>query len=147
MTNIDVVTQIIDGTFPDYRQIIPRELTTKTIVDTAELLQACKRADIFAREANHTVRLSVQPQEGMAGVVKISAESSETGSNEGVISASIEGDGVEIAFNVRYLIEVLNVIQQDKVMIGTSRSDKPGVLRPVGDETFTHVIMPMHIGR
>jgi DNA polymerase III subunit beta len=147
MTNIDVVTQVIDGTFPDYRQIIPRELTTRTIVDTAEFLQACKRADIFAREANHTVRLSIQPQEGMAGVMKVSAESSETGNNEGVISASIEGDGVEIAFNVRYMIEVLNVIQQDKVMIGTSRSDKPGVIRPVGDETFTHVIMPMHIGR
>jgi DNA polymerase-3 subunit beta len=110
-------------------------------------LQACKRADIFAREANHTVRLNVQPQEGAAGIVRVSAESSETGSNEGIVSATIEGDGVEIAFNVRYMIEVLNVIQQDRVMIGTSRPDKPGVLRPVGDESFTHVIMPMHIGR
>jgi DNA polymerase-3 subunit beta len=147
MTNVDVVTQVIDGSFPDYRQIIPREVPTRTIVDTADLLQACKRADIFARESNHTVRLTVQPQEGMAGIVKVSAESSETGSNEGVIDASIEGEGVEIAFNVRYLIDVLNVIQQDKVVIGTSRSDKPGVLHPVGDDTFTHVIMPMHIGR
>ena len=147
MTNIDVVTQVIDGAFPDYRQIIPRDITTKVIVDTADLLQACKRADVFAREANHTARLSIQPQEGMAGVVKVSAESSETGSNEGVIAATIEGEGLEIAFNVRYLIEVLNVIQQDKIEIGTSRSDKPGVLKPIGDSTFTHVIMPMHIGR
>jgi len=147
MTNVDVVTQVIDGSFPDYRQIIPRDLPTRTIVDTADFLQACKRADIFAREANHTVRVSIQPQEGMAGVMKINAESSETGSNEGVIDASIEGEGVEIAFNVRYLIEVLNVIQQDRIMIGTSRADKPGVIRPVGDDTFTYVIMPMHIGR
>jgi DNA polymerase-3 subunit beta len=147
MTNVDVVTQVIDGSFPDYRQIIPRDVPTRTIVDTADFLQACKRADIFAREANHTVRLNIQPQEGMAGVMKISAESSETGSNEGVIDASIEGEGVEIAFNVRYLIEVLNVIQQDRVVIGTSRADKPGVIRPVGDDTFTYVIMPMHIGR
>lgn len=149
MTNVDIFTTVIDGAFPDYRQIIPQpnSITTRTIVDTADLLQACKRADIFAREANHTVRLNVQPQEGAAGIVRVSAESSETGSNEGIVSATIEGDGVEIAFNVRYMIEVLNVIQQDRVMIGTSRPDKPGVLRPVGDESFTHVIMPMHIGR
>jgi len=147
MTNIDVSTQVIDGTFPDYKQIIPKDVTTRTIVDTAELLQACKRADIFAREANHTVRLNIQPQEGMSGVMKISAESSETGNNEGVISATIEGEGLEIAFNVRYMIEVLNVIQQDKIVLGTSRPDKPGVIRPVGDDSFTHVIMPMHIGR
>lgn len=147
MTNADVVTQVIDGAFPDYRQIIPRDLTTRTIVDTAELLQACKRADIFAREANHTVRLSIQPQEGMAGVMKVSAESTETGSNEGVLAASIEGEGLEIAFNVRYLIDVLNVVQQDRIVIGTSRSDKPGMVKPIGDETFTHVIMPMHISR
>jgi DNA polymerase-3 subunit beta len=149
MTNVDIFTTVIDGAFPDYRQIIPSSssVTTRTIVDTADLLQACKRADIFAREANHTVRLNIQPQEGTAGVMRVSAESSETGSNEGILPATIEGEGVEIAFNVRYLIEVLNVIQQDRVMLGTSRSDKPGVLRPIGDETFTHVIMPMHIGR
>jgi DNA polymerase-3 subunit beta len=147
MSNVDVVTQLIDGTFPDYRQIIPRDFTTRTIVDTADLLQACKRADIFAREANHTVRLNIQPQDGMAGSLKVSAESSETGNNEGILPATIEGEGVEMAFNVRYLIDVLNVIQQDRVMIGTSRPDKPGLIRPIGDESFTHVIMPMHIGR
>ncbi|HEC22351.1 MAG TPA: DNA polymerase III subunit beta [Chloroflexi bacterium] len=147
MSNVDVVTQVIDGTFPDYHRIIPQDLTTRTIVDTADFLRACKRADIFAREANHTVRLKIEPQEGMAGVMRVYAQSAETGENEGVLTASIEGEGMEIAFNVRYLIEVLSVIRQDRVVIGTSSPDKPGVLRPVGDDTFTHVIMPMHIGR
>ena len=147
MSNVDVSSQLIDGTFPDYRQIIPREVGTRTVVYTADLLRACKRADIFAREANHTVRMSIEPQDGMAGVLRVRAQSSETGENEVVLDASIEGEGMEIAFNVRYLIDVLSVIPQDQVEIKTIRSDKPGVIQPVGVESFTHVIMPMHIGR
>lgn len=147
MNNVEVVTQLIDGAFPDYRQIIPKETPTKTVIDTMSLLQACKRADIFAREANHTVRVTIEPQDGMAGVMRVSATSSETGDNEVVLDASIEGDSMEIAFNVRYLIDVLNVIHYDRVVLGTSTSDKPGVLRPVSEERFTHVVMPMHIGR
>jgi DNA polymerase-3 subunit beta len=147
MPNALVATQLIDGAFPDYRQIIPRDTPTRTVVDTLSLLQACRRADIFAREANHTVRFSVEPQEGMAGVLRVSAQASETGENEVILDASIEGDGLGIAFNVRYLIEVLNVIHHDRVMIGNSSAEKPGVLKAVGDDSFTHVIMPMHIGR
>ncbi len=145
MTNVDVASQLIEGTFPDYNQIIPREIPTRTIVDKHELLRACKRAEIFAREANYTVRVSIEPQDGAAGVLRISAQASETGENEGVVTATIEGEGMEIAFNVRYMLDVLNQIHQDTILIGTSRSDKPGVIRPVGDESFTHVIMPMHI--
>jgi DNA polymerase-3 subunit beta len=147
MESVNVASQLIDGTFPDYRQIIPRDISTRTIVYTADLLRACKRADIFAREANHTVRFVAEPQDGMGGIVRIRAQASETGENEVVLDASIEGDGLEIAFNVRYLIDVLSVIPQDQVVIKTIRPDKPGVIQPVGDESFTHVIMPMHIGR
>ncbi len=147
MPNAQVVTTLIDGAFPDYRQIIPRDNPTRTVVDTLSLLQACRRADIFAREANHTVRLSIEPQDGMAGVLRVSAQASETGENEVILDASIEGEALEIAFNVRYLIEVLNVVHHDRVMIGTSSAEKPGVIKAVGDDSFTHVIMPMHIGR
>ena len=147
MTDVDVVTQLIEGTFPDWRQIIPRDLQTRTVVSTADLLRAVQRADIFAREANHTVRFSIEPKDGMVGVLRVRATASETGENEGVVDASIEGEGMEVAFNARYLIEVLNEIKTDRVELSTSRPDKPGVLRPVNDNTFTHVIMPMHIGR
>lgn len=148
LSDIDMNTQLIgEGVFPDYRQIIPTDLTTRTILDTADFLRACKRADIFAREANHTVKMSIEPQEGAIGVVRVSATSAETGENEVILDAAIEGDGLEIAFNVRYLIDVLSVIQQDRVMLGTTRSDKPGMLQPIGDDTFTYVVMPMHIGR
>jgi DNA polymerase-3 subunit beta len=147
MENIDLRSQLIDGAFPDFRQIIPRDFATRTVVYTTDLLRACKRADIFAREASHTVRLSIEPQDGMAGLLKVRAQSSETGENEVVLDASIEGEGVEVAFNVRYLIDVLSVIRQDQVVLKTIRSDKPGLIQPLGDDNFTHVVMPMHIGR
>lgn len=145
--NAQLVSQLIDGTFPDYRQIIPRDVQTHTVLYTADLLRAARRADIFAREANHTVRCSIEPQDGMAGIVRISAQASETGENEVILDASIEGDGIEIAFNVRYLIDVLSVIPTDQVVLKTIRPDRPGVFQPVNDENFTHVVMPMHLSR
>lgn len=148
LTDIDLSAQLIgDGVFPDYRQIIPTGLTTRTVLDTADFLRACKRADIFAREANHTIRVTVEPKDGTIGVVRVKATSAETGENEVVMDVTIEGQGLEIAFNVRYLIDVLGVISQDRIMLGTTRSDKPGMIQPVGDSSFTYVIMPMHIGR
>ena len=147
MSNVDISSQLIDGVFPDYRQIIPTETGTRTVLDTADFLRACKRADIFARESNHTVRMSMEPQDGTIGVVRVSATSSETGENEVVLDATIDGPAMEIAFNVRYLIEMLSAIPQERVMLGTTRTDKPGVLKPVGDTSLTYVIMPMHIGR
>ncbi len=147
MKDVELVSQLIDGVFPDYRQIIPRDAVTRTVLYTADFLRACKRADIFAREANNTVRLSIEPREGMVGIMRVRAQASEKGENEVILDASIEGEPIEIAFNVRYLIEVLSVIRNDQVVLKTSRPDKPGVIQPLGDEHFTHVVMPMHISR
>jgi len=80
------------------------------------------------------------------GSVEISAQSEETGSNETVVAATIEGVGLLIAFNVKYLREALEVIKSPNVILETSAANAPGVLRPVGDDAFLHVIMPMHLG-
>jgi DNA polymerase-3 subunit beta len=148
LTDIVLVSQLIDGNFPDYRQIIPRDHTTHTVVDTATFLKACKTALIFARDAAHIARLHVKPGSELApGHVIISATSAETGDDVSEMDASIEGDEVEVAFNVRYLIDVLSVIGTPQVALDTNTPSSPGVLRPVGELDFTHVIMPMHLGR
>jgi len=147
LNNVEVFTQTIDGTFPDYNQIIPQSISTETVLDTSDMLRACRRADIFAREASHMVRLSIEPQDGMAGLVRVNAKSNETGDNEGILDAAITGESVEVAFNVRYLIDILGVIHSERFLLGTSQSDKPGLIRAEGDESFTHVVMPMQINR
>ncbi len=146
--DVEVVSQLIEGTFPDYRGIIPANHVTRTILPTSAFLKACRAADIFAREAAHSARLRVTPGTDLEpGTVEVSATSAETGSNETTVDATIEGDPVEIAFNVRFLVDVLSVIDTPNVALETTGPSAPGVLRPVGQDNFLHVIMPMHLGR
>jgi len=144
----ELVSQLIDGTFPDYQQIIPRSHKSRTLVSTASLLKACKQAEIFAREGSNVARFNIKTAAGelQPSEVEISATSEETGSNETIVEATVDGVGLLIAFNVKFLREVLEVVKSPNVAIETSASNAPGVIRPVGDDKFTHVIMPMHLG-
>jgi len=146
--DVEVVSQLIDGTFPDYQQIIPRKYTSRTLVSTASLVKACKQAEIFAREGSNVARLNIKSANGelQPSEVEISATSEETGKNETIVEATVDGSGVLIAFNVKFLREALEVIKTPNVALETSAANAPGVVRPVGDEQFLHVIMPMHLG-
>jgi DNA polymerase-3 subunit beta len=146
--DVEVVSQLIDGTFPDYQQIIPRSYKSRTLVSTATLLKACKQAEIFAREGSNVARLDIKESKGemQPSEVEISATSEETGKNETIVEATVDGGSVLIAFNVKFLREALEVIKTPNVALETSASNAPGVVRPVGDDNFLHVIMPMHLG-
>lgn len=144
----ELVSQLIDGTFPDYEQIIPRSHKSRMLVSTTALLKACKQAEIFARDGTNVARLEIKAAENdmEPSEVEISAQSEETGSNETIVEATVDGIGLLIAFNVKFLREVLEIIKTPNVAIETSAPNAPGVIRPVGDDDFTHVIMPMHLG-
>lgn len=143
----ELVSQLIDGTFPDYQQIIPRSYKSRTLLSTQALLKACKQAEIFAREGSNVARLNIRASGEMEpSEVEISAQSEETGSNETIVAATVEGVGLLIAFNVKFLREVLEVIKTPNVALETSAPNAPGAIRPVGEEDFLHVIMPMHLG-
>ncbi|MGB5932992.1 MAG: DNA polymerase III subunit beta, partial [Anaerolineae bacterium] len=144
---IEVISQLIEGNFPDYQQIIPTSYNTRTVVDTKEFLRAAKIALLFARDAANIVRVQMTPGEGEPGSLTLAATAAEVGDNVGQIDATIEGPAMEIAFNGRYLIDILNVIDSAQVALETSTPSSPGVFRPLGDEDFVHVIMPMHISR
>jgi DNA polymerase-3 subunit beta len=144
--DVELVSQLIEGAFPDYQQIIPRNYKSRTLVSTASLLKACKQAEIFAREGSNVARLDIKSANGGSGEVEISATSEETGKNETIVEATVDGSGVLIAFNVKFLREVLEVIKSPNVALETAAANSPGVIRPVGDEDFLHVIMPMHLG-
>jgi DNA polymerase III subunit beta len=147
LKEVEVVSQLIDGTFPDYQQIIPRSYKSRTILSTPAMLKACKQAEIFAREGSNVARLDIKSAGDLEpGAVEISAQSEETGSNETIVAATIEGIGLLIAFNVKYMREVLEVVKSPNVALETSAANAPGVIRPVGDDNFLHVIMPMHLG-
>jgi DNA polymerase III subunit beta len=146
LDSAELVSQLIDGNFPDYKVIIPRSFKTHMIVSTATFLKACRQAEIIARNGNNVVRLNVQPNPDRPGQVEVSAQSEETGSNETVIDANIDGPGLVVVFNVRFLREALEVIKTPNLVIETNDHKSPARVQPVGDETFQHVIMPMHLG-
>ena len=146
--DVEIVSQLIEGTFPDYHQIIPRNYKSRTLVSTAALLKACKQAEIFAREGSNVARLDIKQANGemQPSEVEISATSEETGKNETIVEATVDGGGVLIAFNVKFLREALEVIKTPNVALETTAPNAPGVVKPVGDDNFLHVIMPMHLG-
>jgi DNA polymerase-3 subunit beta len=139
--NCQVVSQLIEGVYPDYQQIMPRKHTTRLTADSAALLKACKQAEIFARENGKAARLRIQP-----GQVEIHGCSEETGSTGSIVEAVVEGPELQIAFNVAYLREALSAIRDPSVTLEATTSTSPGLLRAVGEEGYLHVIMPLHLG-
>ncbi len=151
LRDAELVSQLIEGNFPDYEQIIPSKWNTRAILSTQMFLKACKQAEIFAREGSLIARIEINPGGDLkTGTVEISGQSEETGFNQNVVDASIEGGPLLIAFNVRYLREVLDVIHTPNVVLETLTPTSPGVIRPVSapetQDEFVHVIMPMHLG-
>jgi len=151
LKDVELTSQLLEGAFPDYEQIIPRRCDTRAVLGTATFLKSCKQAEIFAREGSHIAKLNINPGSDMQpGTVEISGQSEETGYNQNIVDASVEGPALVIAFNVRFLREVLDVIRTPNVAVETTSDTSPGVIRPVGaadnQGEFLHVIMPMHLG-
>lgn len=148
LSNTELVTQLIDGNFPDYEKIMPTSHTTRAVLNTKALLNAVRIASYFARDAANVVRLSIQPgAELQPGTVVVSAQASEVGGNQSELEASIEGEALEVAFNAKYLLDMLGVMGADQVALELNTPSSPGLFRPVADTPFSHVIMPMNVPR
>jgi len=144
LRNIEMVSQLIQGTFPNYAQLIPQSYGTRAVVTLSEFLRATRSASIFARDGSGIVRLQIMPKDGK-GKLAISARAEEIGDNVGEIDAHVEGAEAKIAFNSKYLVDVLEVLSEKEVALETTTSSSPGVLRPMGKENYIHVVMPMFV--
>jgi DNA polymerase-3 subunit beta len=146
---VELVSQLLQGTFPNYDQLIPQSYTTRAILDLQETLRAARTAAIFARDGSNIVRMHVQPNDGdgdSGGRLVISARSEEVGDNEDVVDvAELEGEEGKIAFNSRYLLDVLGVLERGRVAIETTTSSSPGVFKPTDSDDYVHVVMPMFV--
>jgi len=133
-----LLAPLIDEKYPDVQQIIPRSFKTRVVVATSDFLNACKQAEIFAREGTLGAKISVSQ-----GQMVVSGQADETGSSTYSMSASVEGPEIVFVINVRYLRDVLDVINTPNVALEITTDRAPVLLRAVGDEQFWHVIMPM----
>ncbi len=146
LKNTELVSQMVQGTFPQYNQLIPQSYTTRVTVDVNEFLMATRTASIFARDGSGIVRLIMTPGGEMSpGKMTVSARSEEIGDDVGEIDATVEGEEAKIAFNGKYLIDVLSTLKEPQVALEITNPSSPGIIRPVGTDNYIHVVMPMFV--
>jgi DNA polymerase-3 subunit beta len=151
LDNVEIVSQLIQGTFPNYDQLIPDSHEssgqgTRIIIKLEEFLSATRTASIFARDGSGIIRIqTTRESDGTVGSLTISSRAEEVGDNEGKIDATLEGEDSKIAFNSVYLAEVLDMLGKGDVALEITTPSSPGVLRPLNKEGYVHVVMPMFV--
>lgn len=185
LNNIEIVANLLQGTFPNYAQLVPQQFENRTVVHLEEFIRATRAASIFARDGSGIVRLMINAASDTAsdtaddtasdvaddaasdaaddatddaasdgasdganvegGKMLVLSRAEEVGENQGEIDAKIEGGEAKIAFSSRYLTEVLNVLETNQVALETTSPSSPGVIRPVGNDKYVHVVMPIFV--
>ena len=140
LEGVDLVSRLIDGQFPNYQQVLPQSHNTRAVLDREELLRAVRPAALIAHESANIVKLQIGGN-GDPGVT-VSANA-EVGDHVGAVEAAVEGDGTTIAFNARYLADVLTNVDADQFALELNGPLSPGVFKPVGDDQYVHVVMPV----
>src|SRR5579875_851362 len=148
--NVDLLSRLIEGTFPNFRQIIPKDYTTRVTVETKEFAAAVKSVTPFARDSSNITRIKISGGESDgigAGTLTVEATAEDIGSNVSTINAAVDGPDQQIIFNVKYLSDVLGVLDTPELALEVTSASRPGVIRPVGAADYTYVIMPMSSNR
>ncbi len=144
--NLEVTSRLVEGNYVDIQRVIPADWATRTVVPTAELAKAVRMASIFAKDSANIVRVQVEPGADLTpGVITVSANAAEVGDNISQLDCSVDGEAGQIALNARFLVDVLGVIRTSQVAIETKSYQSPAVLKPVGEDEYLHVIMPMYL--
>ena len=143
--DVRLSSQLIQGAFPNYSQLIPQQHKTRTTINVEDFLRATRAAAIFARDSSGIVRLQMTPGDGGPAKLQVSARAEEVGDDVGEIDAKVEGDEAKVAFNSKYLIDVLSVLGKGEVTLDTTSPSSPGLLKAVGKGSFMHVVMPMFV--
>lgn len=138
--DLQFLTKVIEGTFPNYEQVIPRSSARRFVVLKAGFEKALKRVSIISRERSNAVRLDMAE-----GILKVSAFNPELGSAEEELAVEYSGDAFTIGFNARYILDALQAVESDYIVMEFNDPLGPSLLRGDGDEEYLVVIMPMRI--
>lgn len=138
--NIYVVSRVVDGTFPDYKQIIPKEFKTQAVVLKQDLINTLKVSNIFS-DSFSQANIKINPKE--KGFT-IKTKNPNVGENINSIDSAIEGEEIEINFNYRYILDCLSFVDTDSVSLSFNGLTKPVVIKGTGDKSFTYLVMPMN---
>lgn len=135
-----IATRLIEGEYPQFSKIIPAGFTTRAVIDRGELTAAVKFSSVYARESANIIKFKV-----MQNQIILTANSPQIGENKTSVSARVEGEGGEIAFNSRFLTDLLSVFPDDQIVLEMSGPLAPGVFKSPTDTSYLHIIMPVRV--
>lgn len=135
-----VISRLIEGNFPDYQQIIPKEHSSSYEILVSELSKAVKMASFFARESANNIKLNFSPDN-----LNVSAVSPQLGDNISQIPVIADGENLDIAFNAKFILDILNVIDEEKVIIEANGRLQPAIIKPKKNKGFLYVAMPLRV--
>lgn len=137
-----LTSRSLDGTYPNYRQLIPDSFARRIVLDRRALISALERVAVLADQHNNVVKLSAEPAQGQ---VLVQADAQDVGSGSEALAAEISGEGIQVAFNVRYLLDGLKAMAADQVALSCNAPTTPAVLTPIDESRFTYLVMPVQI--
>ena len=144
--NLEVTSRLVEGNYVDVNRVIPADWATRTVVATSDLLKSIRVASMFAKDSANIVRVQVEPGADLTpGVITVSATAAEVGDNTSQLDCSVDGEAGQIALNGKFLMDVLNVVKTAQVALETKTYQSPAVIKPVGEDGYLHVVMPMYL--
>ncbi|MDP9309991.1 MAG: DNA polymerase III subunit beta [Chloroflexota bacterium] len=144
--NVDLVSRLIDGKFPDYQRIIPKQYATRAVMDRSSFLRDAKQSSVFASSSANIAKLTLEAgAEWGPGRMTLSANAAEVGDNKSDLEGQITGEGGQIALNIKFLQEALGAIDTPQIAFEMQSQAAPGVFRPVGDDSLLIIVMPMTV--
>jgi len=136
----EIITRLISGDYPNYEKIIPAQHATRALINKDSLNQAVRAAAIFARDNANIIKIIVDKQK-----IVVAANAPQVGEGSVEIEAKVDGEGGEIAFNSRFLLDFLANLSEEEFLFEMTGSLNPGVFRPVKDDSYLHLIMPVRV--
>jgi len=140
LDDLELVSRLIDGEFPDYHRIVPESGATKIYLNRDEFTQAIKQSSVFARQSANVVKFSLK-----ANSIELSANAPQIGQNKVTIDARIEGESLDIAFNYKFVSDFLSICTGSEIILELNEALSPGLFRDQATPDLTHIIMPVRI--
>lgn len=139
-----LISRLIEGEYPNYQEIIPKKHETKAVLQVKELINQIKLASLFSGKINE-IKLKINPQSGRLDIL---TQNQDVGEHQSFLNGKIEGSACEVSFNYRFLLDgLLNITsgseKTTEVVLGLSGSEKPGVIKPKGDDSYLYLVMPI----
>jgi DNA polymerase-3 subunit beta len=138
--NLLIISNLIDAVFPNYEQVVPRGYEKKVVADKEPFAVATRRAQVLTTDRYNLVKYEIS-----AGKMTVSTNSPEVGEVKDEMEVEYDGGPVEIGFNPQFVIDVLKVIDEDKVSMELKDSQSSGLIKPLGNDNYRYVVMPVRL--